>query len=342
MAVSAILYDGQTAARQIVIVEAYATKLDIRFEDGRHDSVPVDELTRSGKDGGAVRLGREGHEGWRLILPEPLPQAFVDILPTGSRYGGFIDRIGIAPAIIVLAGITALILFGAYASPKLVAPIIPPKWEENVGDAMVGDFGERRCRSDEAEAAILSLIDRLDPGEYAMEVEAAILDLDWENAAALPGGHIVLFDGAISEWDDPDAVAGVIAHEVAHVRERHVTEALVRELGIGALIRLFADDLGANAQAIMGLSYTRENESEADDSAIRMLERAKIDPRPTSELFDRFAEMAGEPIFNGFLDSHPVSADRAEQFADSYDAERSYRPAFTTTEWAAIKAACSD
>ena len=56
------------------------------------------------------------------------------------------------------------------------------------------------------------------------------------NAAALPGGYIVVFKPAITETD-PDALAGVLAHEIAHVRRRHVTEALIRELGIGALIR---------------------------------------------------------------------------------------------------------
>ena len=54
------------------------------------------------------------------------------------------------------------------------------------------------------------------------------------NAAALPGGYIVVFKPAITETN-PDALAGVLAHEVAHVRRRHVAEALIREFGIGAI-----------------------------------------------------------------------------------------------------------
>ena len=76
------------------------------------------------------------------------------------------------------------------------------------------------------------------------------------NAAALPGGYIVVFKPAITETN-PDALAGVLAHEVAHVRRRHVTEALIRELGIGALVRMFAGNIGANAEQIVSLSYTR-------------------------------------------------------------------------------------
>ena len=82
-----------------------------------------------------------------------------------------------------------------------------------------------------------------------------------------------MFKPAITETD-PEALAGVLAHEVAHVRRRHVTEALIRELGIGALIRLFAGNVGANAEQIVSLSYTRENEAQADSDAIAMLRRA--------------------------------------------------------------------
>ena len=117
-----------------------------------------------------------------------------------------------------------------------------------------------------------------------------LIDVGIFNAAALPGGQIVIFDGALAEAENPDAMAGILAHEIAHVRRRHVTQALIRELGIGALIRLFAGDIGANAQQLVSLSYTRANEYEADGDAIAALARAKIDPRPTGELFRKLEQ----------------------------------------------------
>lgn len=59
---------------------------------------------------------------------------------------------------------------------------------------------------------------------------------------------VIALKPAIAETE-PDALAGVLAHEIAHVRRRHVTEALLRELCIGALIRMLAGNLGANAGA---------------------------------------------------------------------------------------------
>ena len=47
-----------------------------------------------------------------------------------------------------------------------------------------------------------------------------LIDVSVFNAAALPGGQIVIFDGALRETRNPDAMAGVLAHEIAHVRRR--------------------------------------------------------------------------------------------------------------------------
>jgi predicted Zn-dependent protease len=151
-----------------------------------------------------------------------------------------------------------------------------------------------------------------------------------------------VFKGAIDEISDPDALAGVVAHEIAHVRRRHVTEALIRELGIGALIRLFAGDVGANAEQIISLSYTRDNESEADSDAIAKLKRAGISPRPTAELFQQLSKELGEGhTYNAeFLQSHPLSGKRARRFAAAEEKGVRYTPALSDEEFDALKLMC--
>jgi predicted Zn-dependent protease len=200
-------------------------------------------------------------------------------------------------------------------------------WERNVGGAIVGDFGDLRCRNADGQKALEKLVERVAPGatQGPDGIKVAALDVNVFNAAALPGGYIVVFKPAITETDS-DALAGILAHEVAHVRRRHVTEALLRELGIGALIRMFAGDLGANAEQLVSLSYTRENEAQADADAIEMLKRANISPKPTAALFQRLSKQA--PEFSAqFLQSHPASSKRADHFAASFDPARAYQPA---------------
>ena len=151
-----------------------------------------------------------------------------------------------------------------------------------------------------------------------------------------------MFKPAITETD-PESLAGILAHEVAHVRRRHVTEALIRELGIGALIRLFAGDIGANAEQIVALNYTRENETQADADAIAMLKHAFISPKPTAELFERLANEQDEaPGFSAeFLQSHPLSGTRAGRFAQSFDPHARYREALSRNQADALFDICA-
>lgn len=213
-----------------------------------------------------------------------------------------------------------------------------------MGNAIVGDFGDLRCRSAEGQRALEALVERLAPGATRGpdRIQVAALDVRMFNAAALPGGHIVVFRTALAEAD-PDALAGVIAHEIAHVRRRHVTEALIRELGIGALIRLFAGDLGANAQQLVALTYTRANEAEADADAIAMLKAAGISPRQTAKLFEQFAQEQEQQVGYSaeFLQSHPASRGRAQNFAASFDPRREYQPALPLEQADALAEACT-
>jgi beta-barrel assembly-enhancing protease len=183
-------------------------------------------------------------------------------------------------------------------------------------------------------------VERVAPGatKGPNGIKVAALDVPVFNAAALPGGYIVVFKPAITETD-AEALAGVLAHEVAHVRRRHVTEALIRELGIGALIRLFAGNIGANAEQIVSLSYTRQNEAQADSDAIEMLKRAGISPRPTAELFRSLSKEA--PQYSAeFLESHPLSSSRARKFDAAFDPHAHYQPALTRDQADALFNIC--
>jgi Zn-dependent protease with chaperone function len=288
----------------------------------------------------AVRLARTDLPGWRLILPLDTESSLSPLLGRRERYGRWIDRIGLVPALVAGALITASVVGIGYVAPHWIAPHVPMSWERNVGGAIVGDFGNLRCRDAKGQAALEALVERVAPGATKGPdgIKVAALNVPVFNAAALPGGYIVVFKPAITE-SDSEALAGVLAHEVAHVRRRHVTEALIRELGIGALIRMFAGNLGANAEQIVSLSYTRANEAQADSDAIVMLKRANVDPRPTAELFNRLAKETPE-FSAAFLRSHPLSRARAQRFAASFNARARYTPALSRDQNDALFDVC--
>ncbi|HMI40265.1 MAG TPA: M48 family metallopeptidase [Sphingomicrobium sp.] len=340
---SASFYDGSSAHRHSVEIEPLSEGLRLSGEGWSFD-VDAGLLQRIEGDRGSLRLGRSDLPGWRLVIPGPADPAILALVGRPDRYGRWIDRVGLAPALGLFAAVAAGVLAIGYLAPGWIAPYVPRSWEANLGDSIVGDFGENRCRNPQGEAALNALVERLEPGATAPgpeQIKVAALDVNIFNAAALPGQHIIVFKGAITETRDTDELAGVVAHEIAHVRRRHVTEALIRELGIGALIRLFAGDIGANAQSIVSLSYTRDHEREADADAILMLKRAGINPKPTGDLFARLAkEHAGGEFKAEFLNSHPLTADRAKRFAAAADPKAAYRPALTQAQSDALFNIC--
>lgn len=343
MAGGAILYDGQSADRHLVSIDAADGKLLMAGETIVPEVIDPALLTRESHDGSAnhVRLGHRERDGWRLIIPEPVAPEIADLLPGGGRYGGWIDRVGLGKAAAAFAAVAAAVLLVGYTAPSWLAPLVPEQWEEDVGNALVGDLGSNRCKSDEAEAILAKMVAKLDTGsgDHDMAIQPAIIDIPIFNAAALPGGHIVIFDGALDDDISGDALAGVIAHEIAHVRKRHVAQALIREFGIGALVRLFGGDIGANAQQLVSLSYTRDNEHEADIEAIAMLDRANISPNDTGELFEDLSGMDSGG-FSNFLNSHPQSSERAKDFAGAVVKGRNYSSAFTAAEMDVLRQAC--
>jgi len=327
--IEATLYDGVTANAYRVRVTAGEGALELSQENGWSDRIDAASLKRLDTRKGSLRMGRADLPGWRLILPADAEAELKALLGREERYGRWIDRVGLVPALVAGGLVTALIVAIGYTAPHWLAPHVPMSWERNVGSAIVGDFGDLRCRNEDGQRALEALVERVAPGATAGPngIKVAALDVPMFNAAALPGGYIVVFKPPITETD-PEALAGVLAHEVAHVRRRHVTESLIRELGIGALIRLFAGNVGANAEQIVSLSYTRANEAQADSDAIQMLRRANISPRPTAALFERLSKEA--PGFAAeFLQSHPASAKRAEKFAASFDPRTHYTPALS-------------
>lgn len=337
--IRATLYDGATAYPHEVHVKWNGERLTLVTAHGHGEQVAPELLV---PEDGVRRLSRTDRPGWRLSFLDQPPTGLVEHLPGAARYGRWIDRFGLGRAALGFSALAALVVAGGYAAPAVLAPQVPEAWERNLGDAIVGDFGQNRCPDASGNAALKSLVERVSPGVDAGPHAIAFAALDFRivNAVAVPGNHVILFDGMLRQARSGDELAGVLAHEIAHVRRRHVTEALLRELGIGALIRLFTGTLGANAQQLIGLSYTRSNEKEADGDAVLALAKAGIDPRPTAALFRRLDPSEKKMKGGEWLQSHPNGASRAVLFANSYRPAVAYRPAMSAAAFEQLRRIC--
>jgi predicted Zn-dependent protease len=149
------------------------------------------------------------------------------------------------------------------------------------------------------------------------------------NAFAAPGGVVALFNGLILAADDENEIAGVLAHEIAHITQLHLYRALENQQSMTIPIALAMLGLvlagGGSGEAIQGaliggqaaaqqaqIFFTRQNEYEADRIGISTMSRAGYDPAGMGEFFEKMSRITramgeGPPEF---LRTHPVSVSR--------------------------------
>lgn len=168
------------------------------------------------------------------------------------------------------------------------------------------------------------------------------------NAFALPGGYIGVHTGLLEATRSEDELAGVLAHEVAHVTQRHIARAIHANsrqslistaIMLGAMIAGAAGGSGDVMQAGMAvaqgsaaqaqINFTRSNEHEADRVGIAALADAGFDPYGMASFFDVMSRQnTRDPDERApaFLMTHPVTSSRIAEARDrarNYDQVRS-------------------
>ncbi len=144
------------------------------------------------------------------------------------------------------------------------------------------------------------------------------------NAFALPGGPIWIHRGVLHSATSESQVAGVLAHEIAHIAQRHaadqLTNATLTNLGLSLLGSVLGNSGGAGAAQIAAgflangvfLKFSRDDEREADRVGLDILRRAGWEGRGMVELFEILRrESARDPgSVEVFFSSHPSPQDR--------------------------------
>jgi beta-barrel assembly-enhancing protease len=343
---SAWHYDGKSAVRRTVEIQTIADGFFLAETERRHGPFAFDDLNFVGDRDGAHIYGLDGNDGWRLGLVGTVPSDIAARLPAKRIYGGWIDRLGIGRAALTFAGVSAAVVAIVLFAPQWLAPLIPSSVEQSMGDALIGDFGGRFCHTKAGSAALAKLVRSLDDDPRDLKVEVAKIDM--VNAVALPGNYVILFDGLVKTAKSPDEVAGVLAHEIGHVRERHVMQAMLRQMGLAVVLGGMDGTGGSMLSGALSMSYTRDSERAADRHSMKALSGASISPIATADFFDRLAKMSGETQSGktlisvaGYMSSHPLSAERKKAFQNSVVKGKDYKPALTSAEWTELKTMCT-
>jgi len=143
------------------------------------------------------------------------------------------------------------------------------------------------------------------------------------NAFCVPGGNMYFYTGLIKLLDNESQFAGVMAHEMVHADRRHTTDQLTIAFGLDLLIQLIlgnspsqlAQVVAALAGNLTILAYSRNNEYEADQYAVRFLYPSEYD---AASLGDFFEKIQNQPQPPAFLSTHPSPEDRLERIEQEF------------------------
>lgn len=342
--VSGRFNDGRTAAARAVQVTVTLAGLEIRGGDGLLVAFwqRGDLREDGGPPGGqGLRLRCAKDEAARLSLDDTA--SIRPLLPGRSRRAMPWRAITLSTAAIALLGVG--LWQGIPAGARLLVNAVPLPLEQRWGDHLANGLQQRwgTCETPAGEAALGLLSARLAAGmpPPLRPRRVVVVRTDLENAIALPGGTVMIFNGLLKNAADGDEVAGVLAHEFAHLTHRHPTAAMIRAMGLGVVVMLVTGDasgvLATGTAMALGGAYSREDETAADQGGIALLKQANLSPRGLSAFFRRLGKEKG--VLPAWISTHPDSGARADM-VDALAPEGKTLPALTPEQWTALKGIC--
>lgn len=164
------------------------------------------------------------------------------------------------------------------------------------------------------------------------------------NAVALPGNHLVIFSGLVAKSENPDELAGVIAHEIAHLESGHIMNKLLKEFGLSVLLSISTGGNNAeiSREAIKMLTssaYDRKIESEADLKATDYLINSNINPEHFATLLFKLSLTESEIVKKtSWISTHPGTEKRVADIME-YSKHQKFesKPIISEEGWNKLK-----
>lgn len=234
-----------------------------------------------------------------------------------------------------VAGALAALWLGRERIVEGIAAAVPASVEARMGEALLLQVRSTKTLIEEPRAVdglrqlAAPLLAALPPEARPQEFRFYLVKDPAINAFAAPGGIVVVNSGLIQAAGSPEEVAGVLAHEIAHVTRRHGIRQLVKAAGLGLAVRSLLGDVSGVAATLvrdsaflLQMKYSRDFEREADRLGWDCLLRANLDPRGFLRMQEKLgaadplaaqveaAPGAGRAV--SLVSTHPPSRERIE------------------------------
>lgn len=193
---------------------------------------------------------------------------------------------------------------------------LPVSYERQLGETVFDELSHRQGwvqdsdKTPQVVALAAPLLESLSGSSE--EFRFAVVHNSQPNAFALPGGRVVVYSGLLQFVEQPEELAGVLAHEMAHVLQRHSLQQHLRDAGPMFVLSTFFGNQGrlpgffaASSLALVSFRASRDMELEADNLAWDYLVRANIDPRGLTHFLQKLRSQGQDGSRLGVWSTHP-------------------------------------
>jgi Zn-dependent protease with chaperone function len=195
---------------------------------------------------------------------------------------------------------------------------ISPEEENDLYALMKFPTGEEGEASDKTLAvqALLKKLEKCAPLPYQVDIDVS--ESKQVNAAAFPGGHILVFSGLLDQMSSENELVFVLGHELGHFKHRDHLRSLGRGLVIG-VISLFLlgpdSDVGEFLMGALGVAnrtHSRQQESAADEYALEVLNCHYGHVGGSTKFFEMLRDKNQMPEFMKYYSTHPSDQQRID------------------------------
>ena len=194
-------------------------------------------------EGHPLRLGHSSEKAARLIVPTGQAQSYILNRAPQLKQSPVVKRAlrFVCFAVGSLAGVLVIGYAILNLAPQILSDRLPQTWREKLADQTERTLlkDTKRCDNPAGKQALSRLASRVaasadEPVEFSLRV----YDMPIINAFAMPAGRVVMTGALIKQADSAEELAGVLAHELGHVKHNHPEAQLVRVVGIQLVLSI--------------------------------------------------------------------------------------------------------
>lgn len=227
-------------------------------------------------------------------------------------------------------GLFTFFVFLPWVGEKSVA-LIPKDVEISMGESIATSVLQTNTEEDSATYYANQFVSKLKTNSnYSIQV--TVVESDQINAFALPGGKIFVYSEIIKNMNSYEEFAALLGHEMSHVNHQHSLKSICRSAASSIFIAfLFGDVTGISsgilqqANEFSQLNYSRELETDADDSGYEVMLNNHISPKGMVNLLQMLQKESTEmPELMKYFSTHPETQKRIDNIKNKADVNKTF------------------